>query len=154
MIHNSATASWFDTETTGHASRGPRSTLGVNLHQVQIAAGAEDLPTLHSGEYLEHAELCRAPGLAGAFELFVTEKLDALAGLVPALKDNAENLPGARVLEGSYTSVCHAFGTRPGNSALNDFTQAFIDDARSSGLVAELIEKHGVTGKLQVAGKH
>jgi len=57
LIHNSATASYFDTETTGHASRGPRSTLGVNLHQVEIAKGAEDLPTLHSGEYLELTDL-------------------------------------------------------------------------------------------------
>ena len=57
LIHNSATASYFDTETTGHASRGPRSTLGVNLHQVEIAKGAEDLSTLHSGEYLELTDL-------------------------------------------------------------------------------------------------
>ena len=57
LIHNSATASYFNTATTGHASRGPRSTLGVNLHQIEIAAGADDLPTLHSGEYLELTDL-------------------------------------------------------------------------------------------------
>ena len=57
LIHNSATASHFDTATTGHASRGPRSTLGVNLHQVEIAPGSEDLSTLHSGEYLELTDL-------------------------------------------------------------------------------------------------
>lgn len=57
LIHNSATASYFDTTTTGHASRGPRSSLGVNLHQVEIAKGSEDLSTLHSGEYLEVSDL-------------------------------------------------------------------------------------------------
>jgi len=57
LIHNSATASHFDTNTTGHANRGPRSTLGVNLHQVEIAKGSEDLSTLHSGEYLELTDL-------------------------------------------------------------------------------------------------
>jgi PmbA protein len=57
LIHNSATASYFDTQTTGHASRGPRSTLGVSLHQVVIAKGSEDLATLHSGEYLELTDL-------------------------------------------------------------------------------------------------
>lgn len=57
LIHNSATASYFDSETTGHASRGPRSTLGVTLHQVEIAKGAEDLAALHSGEYLELTDL-------------------------------------------------------------------------------------------------
>jgi PmbA protein len=57
LIHNSATASYFDTTTTGHASRGPRSTLGVNLHQLEIAKGSENLSTLHSGEYLEVTDL-------------------------------------------------------------------------------------------------
>ena len=57
LIHNSATASYFDTKTTGHASRGPKSTLGVNLHQVEIAKGSDDLSALHSGEYLEVTDL-------------------------------------------------------------------------------------------------
>ena len=57
LIHNSATASYFETETTGHASRGPRSTLGVSLHQVEIAKGSADLPSLHGGEYLELTDL-------------------------------------------------------------------------------------------------
>jgi PmbA protein len=57
LIHNSATASYFDARNTGHASRGPRSTLGVNLHQVEIAKGPDDLSTLQSGEYLELTDL-------------------------------------------------------------------------------------------------
>ncbi len=57
LIHNSATASYFDTKTTGHGSRGPKSTLGVNLHQVEIAKGSDDLSALHSDEYLEVTDL-------------------------------------------------------------------------------------------------
>lgn len=57
LIHNSATASYFKTSNTGHGSRGPRSTLGVNLHQVEIAKGSENMSTLHSGEYLEITDL-------------------------------------------------------------------------------------------------
>jgi PmbA protein len=57
LIHNSATASYFDINTTGHASRGPKSTLGVKLHQLVIAKGLENLSTLHSGEYLEVTDL-------------------------------------------------------------------------------------------------
>jgi len=124
----------------------------VDRAGVRIAVSDRSAYDLFLSRELKHAELCRAQGLAGAYELFVADKLDALAGLVPALKDNAETLPGARVLEGCYTSVCQAFGTRPGNTALNAFTRAFIADAKTSGLVAGLIDKHGVTGKLQVAG--
>ena len=57
MAHNSATASHFGLETTGHASRGPRSTLGVGLHQMEIAAGPDDDDSLGAGEYLELTDL-------------------------------------------------------------------------------------------------
>lgn len=52
LIHNSATAAHFGVSTTGHASRGPKSTLGVSLHQLHIDKGADDPATLFSGEYL------------------------------------------------------------------------------------------------------
>jgi len=52
LIHNSATASFFDVVTTGHASRSPRSTMGVSLHQVEISAGGATSADLLSGEYL------------------------------------------------------------------------------------------------------
>ena len=124
----------------------------VDAPGVRIAVSDRSAYDLFLSRHLRHAELRRGPGLAGAFELFVAEKLDALAGLVPALKKNAEDFPGSRVLDGRYTSVCQAFGTRPGHPALHAFTQAFLAEARSGGLVAELIGRHGVTGKLQVAG--
>ena len=81
----------------------------------------------------------------------MTEKLDALAGLVPALKDNSKNLPGSRLIEGLYTTVRQAIGTKPTNAALKTFVEQFIAEAKETGLVAELIEKHGVKGKLRVA---
>jgi polar amino acid transport system substrate-binding protein len=100
---------------------------------------------------LKHAELHRAKGLAGAFDLFVTQKLEALAGLLPALKENSESLPGSRVIDGRYTTVRQAVGTKPQNVALKAFVAQFIAEAKASGLVAELIARHGVEGKLQVA---
>jgi len=57
LIHNSATASFFGVETTGHGSRGPKSTLGVSLHQIEIGAGDAKTDILHSGEYIEVTDL-------------------------------------------------------------------------------------------------
>lgn len=124
----------------------------VDQPGVRIAVSDRAAYDLYLSRTLKHAELHRAKGLPGAFELFVTEKLDALAGLVPALKDNAATMAGSRVLEGRYTSVQQAIGTKPGCTALNGVANRFIAEAIESGFVAELIEKHGVTGKLQVAG--
>jgi polar amino acid transport system substrate-binding protein len=123
----------------------------VDAPGARIAVSDRAAYDLYLSRTLKHAELHRAQGLPGAFKLFVDEELDALAGLVPALKENAESLPGSRVLEGRYTSVLQAFGTRPQCTALHAAAQQFIAEAVDSGLVARLIEKHGVTGKLRVA---
>jgi polar amino acid transport system substrate-binding protein len=128
-----------------------RSVAEVDRPGVRIAVSDRAAYDLYLTRTLQHAELHRAKGLPGALELFVSEKLDALAGLVPALKENAASLPGSRVLDGRYTTVRQAIGTKPASAALKAFVEKFIGDAKASGLVAELIDKHGVTGKLQVA---
>jgi len=52
LIHNSATASFFDLATTGHATRGPKSTMGVSLHQLEIGKGQTQEKDLLADEYL------------------------------------------------------------------------------------------------------
>jgi len=123
----------------------------VDSPGVRIAVSDRAAYDLYLSRTLKHAELARAQGLPGALKLFVDEKLDALAGLAPALQENAEALPGARVLPGRYTSVLQAIGTRPQCKALNAVVAAYTAEAKASGLVARLIDRHGVAGKLQVA---
>lgn len=81
------------------------------------------------------------------------ERLDALAGLRPWLLTQSETLPGARVLNGSFTSVQQAIGVprarADGGTSL--FLERFVEEAKASGLVEELIDKFGVRGKLSVA---
>lgn len=57
LVHNSMTASYFEAQSTGHATRGPRSTLGVGLHQLEISAGDADDAQLHQGKYLTLTDL-------------------------------------------------------------------------------------------------
>jgi polar amino acid transport system substrate-binding protein len=118
---------------------------------VRIAVSDRSAYDLYLTRSLKHAELHRAKGLAGALASFVDRRLDALAGLRPALKENAEALPGTRVLEGRYTTVQQAVGTKPQNTAAAAFLQSFVAEAKDSGLIARLLERHGVEGKLQVA---
>ena len=128
-----------------------QSVEDVDQPGVRIAVADRAAYDLYLSRTLKHATLHRATGLPGAFKLFVSEKLDALAGLVPALMDNAKNLPGSRVLDGGFSAVRQTIGTKPGNTALKAVAEQFIAEAKESGLVAELIEKHGVKGKLHVA---
>jgi PmbA protein len=57
LIHNSATAAHFGLATTGHASRGTKSRLGVGLHQLHISPGDDAESSLFAGEYLELTDL-------------------------------------------------------------------------------------------------
>lgn len=57
LVHNSATASHFDVANTRNAARSPRSSLGVGLHQLEVAPGDVNEKTLTSGEYLEIVDL-------------------------------------------------------------------------------------------------
>ena len=47
----------FLSASTGHGTRGPRSTLGVGLHQLEIDAGTADDAALHAGAYLVVTDL-------------------------------------------------------------------------------------------------
>jgi polar amino acid transport system substrate-binding protein len=125
----------------------------VDQPGVRIAVSERAAYDLYLTRTLKNATLHRGVGLPGAFELFKAEKLDALAGLVPALRENAEELPGSRLIPGRYTAVQQAIGTKHENKNLAAFVNAFVADATTSGFVAELIDKHGVTGKLAVSGQ-
>ena len=106
---------------------------------------------LYLTRHLKHAELVRAKGLAAAFELFVNENLDALAGLRPGLIADADKLLGARILDGRFTAVRQAVGTAITNRAGAVFLGDFVEEAKASGLITRLIDRHGVTGRLLVA---
>lgn len=130
----------------------PLQAIGdVDREGVRIAVSDRSAYDLYLTRTLGHAELRRAKGLAGALKLFADEGLEALAGLRPALLDNATELPDARVLEGRYTTVEQAIGTRPENAAAAAFLRDFVAEAIGSGLVGRLLARHGVEGRLQVA---
>lgn len=123
----------------------------VDRPGVRIAVAARSAYDLWLADNIKHAEVVRAEGLDGSFELFVKEGLDALAGLRPRLISDIERLPGARILDGQFTAVQQAIGTLPKNRAAIPFLRDFVEEAKASGLVGRLIEQFGVSGRLTVA---
>jgi polar amino acid transport system substrate-binding protein len=123
----------------------------VDREGVRIAVSARSAYELWLTDNIQHAQLRLAQGLDASFDLFVEQKLEVLAGLRPRLITDVENLPGARVLDGRFTAVQQAIGTKPDRTVGTSFLRAFVEDAKASGLVGSLIEKHSVTGKLTVA---
>ena len=125
----------------------------VDRPGVRIAVSGRSAYDLYLTRTLQSAELVRAPGLKASFDLFVADKLDVLAGLRPGLMENAASMPGWRILDGRFMAVQQAIGTRRRNKAGDAFLRDFVEEAKTSGLIGRLIERHGVTGRLLVAGK-
>ena len=125
----------------------------VDAKGVRIAVTGRAAYGLWLERNIRNAELVKSNSLDAAFEQFVSEKLEALAGLRPRLLEDVEKLPGARILEGQFAAVQQAVGTKKGNTVGAAFLRDFVEEAKASGLVASLIEKHKVVGRLSVAPK-
>jgi polar amino acid transport system substrate-binding protein len=147
------TAAYVEIEATYLLPEGSpfTSVEDVDSEGARIAVSGRSAYDLYLTRTLKHAELVRVTGISASFDLFVAEKLDALAGLRPALTKDAPRLAGSRVLDGQYTAVQQAVGCTRGNDAAAAFLREFVEDVKAGGLVAELIERHGVVGRLSVA---
>ncbi|MSQ89397.1 MAG: transporter substrate-binding domain-containing protein [Betaproteobacteria bacterium] len=118
----------------------------VDRPGVRIAVSARSAYDLYLSRHLKHAQLLRAEGIPASYDLFIAEQLEVLAGLLPRLVSEVLRLPGARILEGRFTAIQQAIGTPKARAAGAEYLCQFVADIKSSGLVAQLIERHGAKG--------
>jgi polar amino acid transport system substrate-binding protein len=125
----------------------PLQAIGeVDRPGIRIAVTARTAYELWLSRHIRHAELVKSESLDAALEQFAAEKLDALAGLKPRLLKDVEKLPGARILDDQFSAVQQAIGTLRPREAGAAFLRDFVEEAKASGLVASLIERHRVQG--------
>ena len=123
-----------------------KSIADVDKPGVRIAVTGRAAYGLWLERNIKQAQLMRTDTLDSAYEQFVRDKLDALAGLRPRLLSDVTKLPGARILDGKFMAVQQAVGTARTNTAAAVFLREFVEQAKVSGLVARLIERHKVVG--------
>ncbi len=142
------TAAYVEIEATYLVPAGSRlkTIADVDAPGVRIAVAGRSAYGLWLDRNIRHAELVRADSLGGATEQFIQGKLEALAGLRPGLLADLDKLPGARIIEGKFSAVQQAIGTAKRNTAGASYLKEFVEDAKVSGLVARLIERHKVRG--------
>ena len=147
------TAAYAEIQSTYLVPAGsPITTIAeVDRPGIRIAVSARSAYGLWLTANIRHAELVRVDSIDESLAVFLEQKLDALAGLRPRLMTDVLTLPGARILDGQFANVQQAIGTPKANAAGAAFLSDFVAEAKATGLVARLIEKHGVRG-LSVAG--
>jgi polar amino acid transport system substrate-binding protein len=123
-----------------------QSLADVDKAGVRISVTGRSAYGLWLDRNIKNATLVKTGTLDSAYDRFVADKLEVLAGLRPRLISDVEKLPGARILDGKFTAVQQAIGTGRANTAAAAFLRDFVAEAKASGFVQSLIDKHKVRG--------
>src|SRR3954462_9413898 len=115
----------------------------VDREGVRIAVGARSAYDLYLARTLKHARLVRAPTSPAAIELFEKENLKAVAGVTPPLVQLARADPRVRVIEGRFMTIEQAMAAPRGRAGAVRYLRAFVEEMKSSGLVARSLERSG-----------
>ena len=147
-LHIDFTTAYVEIEATYLVPPGSpaRSLADVDRAGNRIAVASRSAYDLWLQRNIRHATLVHAEGFEATFEAFVNGGLEAMASLRPGLLPFLERMPGSRVLDGRFTAVQQSIGVRKGRPQALEFLQQFVDEAKSSGFVAELIARHSVSG--------
>lgn len=121
----------------------------VDRAGVRIAAPAKSAQEAHLARTLTAATLIPVPPdqPMRAIEMLKAGEADVFSHVAPMLAAVQGELPGARLLSGSYFNVPIAIGVaqrRP--VVVADFARLFVDDAKRSGLLLKILAHNAVTG--------
>ena len=118
----------------------------VDQPGIRIASFYKSAYDLWLQRNLKHASLAHADSVKASNELFVSEKLDALAGLKTGLVAASQDIPGSRILDGQFTGIQQAIATQKTYLESIEFLNACVEEFIRSGLVADLISQYQVQG--------
>ena len=142
------TAAYVEIEATYMVPKGSpiKSIADVDRKGVRIAVSARSAYDLWLVNNIRNATLVQVSGLDAAYEKFMSDKLEVLAGLRPGLLKDVEKAPGLKILEGKFTAVQQAVGTAKANVEAAGFLADFVEKAKKSGMVQGFIDRHRVKG--------
>jgi len=131
----------------------PVSSIGdVDRAGVRVGVTAKSSSDTILSRELKNAEVVRAESVSAGVKLMTAGAIDLYATNKATLFEMADQLPGARVLEGNWGHEQHALGIPLGRERGLPYVRAFIADALASGLVQAAVTRAGLRGSV-VAGE-
>ena len=127
-----------------------RTFADVEQPGVRIAAPRGEPSGVQLSRMLKRAEMVWTESIPAAIELLRTGGADAYPGLRPVALTEAGRLPGSWVLEDGYLTIFLAAFVPKGNPGHLSYVSEFIEEAKASGLIKQIIERNGLQG-VQVA---
>jgi len=136
---------YMGVSTYGVHNRDPaHDVAGIDRAGCRIA-GVEGTATLRSARRtLAKAETIGVHKLSDAVSLFESGRVDAIALGKESLESLAGSRTDLRVLDGHYHATGTAVAVPLGNEAALELPVRFVEMSKTDGLIARLLEKHGL----------
>ncbi|MBO0756030.1 MAG: ABC transporter substrate-binding protein [Bradyrhizobiaceae bacterium] len=110
----------------------------VDRDGVRVAVNKGSAYDLFLTRTLKHATLVR--GESG-IDLFISEKLDAAAGVKQPLVAFAKQHPNVRVMDERFMEIRQAMGTPKGRDVGARYLRSFVEEMKASGFVADALKR-------------
>lgn len=120
-----------------------RNASDLDQPGVRIAVGRGAAYDLFLTRTLKRAELRRATTAATSIDMFISDGLEAAAGVRQYLVERARGIPDLRVLEDRFTNIEQAMGVPKGRQAGAAYVAAFIEEMKASGAVRKALDATG-----------
>jgi polar amino acid transport system substrate-binding protein len=122
-----------------------RTVADADRPGVRIGVGLRNATGLFLKRTLKYAELVGTEGV-GAVELLRSGKVDIAAGSRDGLLVVQEKLSGYRLLDDRFNAVGHAIALPRGRASGLVYVNAFVEEIKGSGVVAQAIAQHSIRG--------
>jgi polar amino acid transport system substrate-binding protein len=123
-----------------------RTVADADKPGIRIAVVRNHASTHALSHVLKHAEMISVEIPDQAFELVRSGKAHAYASPRPPILEYAKQLPGSQVLDGHYGANIQAIALNKGQVARLAYISEFVEQAKTSGLVQQIINRIGHRG--------
>ncbi len=123
-----------------------RANADVDRPGTRIVVGAGSAYDLHLSRELKQATIVRAPTSPAVSDMMVAQKLDVAAGVKQQLEADARRIPGVHLLEGHFMVINQAMAVPRGRDAGAKYLDAFVEEMKASGFVAQSLARNHVEG--------
>jgi polar amino acid transport system substrate-binding protein len=120
-----------------------KTVTDVDCEGNRIAVARGSAYELFLSRTIKNATLVRSASGPDAMNIFVTDKLEVGGGVRQQVIDFINKTSGLRMIEPAFMKIEQAMGTPKGRLVGTAYLSAFIEEQKSSGRVADGLERSG-----------
>jgi polar amino acid transport system substrate-binding protein len=113
----------------------------VDHDGIRIAVARGSAYDLYLTRTLQHATLVRYPNPPLALEGYLTDKVEAAAGVKQQLVQFAKIHPNLRVMDGRFQEIREAMGTPLGRDIGLRYLRTFVEEMKASGFARNALDR-------------